>query len=128
MKTVLEIYNKDSPSFEDSQFSTSDGDAWTAPYLYAKVKELGLKVEEINLRHISLSCMPWQDGKIENLDCFLYNSVRIQKADLRHPIIMRSDGYIIDGWHRVAKAILEGKETIKAYRFETYLEPDVKGK
>lgn len=39
---------------------------------------------------------------------------RIKKADLSYPIIV-SDVYIIDGYHRIAKAYLEKKKTIKAY-------------
>jgi len=29
------------------------------------------------------------------------------------------DGFIMDGWHRVVKALVEGRQTIKAVRFET---------
>lgn len=40
------------------------------------------------------------------------------------PIILDDLGYITDGWHRVAKAILEGKETIKAVRIQNMPAPD----
>lgn len=39
-------------------------------------------------------------------------------ADLSYPIILDEDGEIMDGRHRIMKAILEGKETIKAVRFD----------
>lgn len=124
MKPLLEMYNNSPVRFEDSQFVDGDGNAWTAPYLYKKAKELGLKKERVSLRHLDLSAIPWQDGVIRSMDCFLYHANRIKRADLSYPIIMRDDGYIIDGWHRVAKAILNGGSSILAYRFETYIEPD----
>ena len=122
-KSLLEVYQSDFKGFEDSYYSDSTGDKWPAKYLYEKVKEHGLQPESVTLRHLDLSCLPWQDGNIQNIDCFAYNAVRIQNCDTSIPIIMRQDGFIIDGWHRVVKAILEGKKTIKAYRFEEYVEP-----
>jgi ribose 5-phosphate isomerase len=43
--------------------------------------------------------------------------VAVQNADLRYPIILDEDGEIMDGRHRLIKAIIEGKKTIKAVRF-----------
>jgi hypothetical protein len=124
MKSLLDVYENDFAGFSDSLFSDSDGNKWPAKYLYEKAKERGLKTESIKLRHLDISSLPWQDGKIENIDCFLYHSVRIQNCDTSIPIIIRQDGYILDGWHRVCKAVLEGKKEIKAYRFEKYLPPE----
>jgi len=42
---------------------------------------------------------------------------RVLDADLSYPIILSPDGDIMDGGHRVAKAIVEGVPTIKAVRF-----------
>ncbi|MDD2321905.1 MAG: hypothetical protein PHO83_17815, partial [Geobacteraceae bacterium] len=44
---------------------------------------------------------------------------RVNETSLSWPVIMDPDGFIVDGWHRVVKALIEGKETIKAVRFET---------
>lgn len=33
----------------------------------------------------------------------------MQETDLRHPIILSSDGRVMDGMHRVAKAYMEGR-------------------
>jgi hypothetical protein len=49
---------------------------------------------------------------------------RIMKADLNYPIILDEDGEIIDGRHRVIKALYLGHKTIKAVRFDTNPEPD----
>lgn len=48
----------------------------------------------------------------------------IQEVDLSFPIILGADGRVMDGMHRVARAILEGHSTIKAVRFITDPEPD----
>lgn len=48
----------------------------------------------------------------------------IHETDLRHPVILSADGRVMDGMHRVAKAYLEGRETIEAVRFETDPAPD----
>lgn len=48
----------------------------------------------------------------------------IQEADLSYPIILSEMGRVMDGMHRVAKAVLEGRETIKAVQFEEDPEPD----
>lgn len=49
------------------------------------------------------------------------NADRIHKADLSYPIIITDENKIVDGYHRVAKAVLDGKKTIKAYIFNKTL-------
>jgi hypothetical protein len=54
---------------------------------------------------------------------------RVLDVETSHPIILDQEGFIMDGWHRVARALIDGKSTIKAVRFtETpphdYLKPD----
>jgi len=51
----------------------------------------------------------------------------IQAADLSFPIILSSDGSVMDGMHRVAKAVLLGRTTIQAVRFTDDPEPDYVG-
>lgn len=49
---------------------------------------------------------------------FVMHMKSVLAADLDYPIILDEDGEIMDGRHRLAKALLEGRETIKAVRFE----------
>ena len=51
----------------------------------------------------------------------------INESDFRYPIILSRDGRIMDGMHRVLKALLEGRSAIAAVRFETDPEPDYVG-
>ena len=48
----------------------------------------------------------------------------VQSVDLTYPIILAEDGRVMDGMHRVVRALLEGRETIAAVRFEVQPEPD----
>ena len=48
------------------------------------------------------------------------------EADLTYPIILKHDGRIMDGTHRVAKSLAEGRATIKAVKFDYQPEPDFK--
>jgi len=51
----------------------------------------------------------------------------IQEADLSFPIILSSDGRVMDGMHRVGKALLNGQADIEAVRFVRDPEPDYVG-
>ena len=51
----------------------------------------------------------------------------IETADLRNPVILSADGSVMDGMHRVAKAVLLGKSTIEAVQFSVDPEPDYVG-
>jgi hypothetical protein len=52
----------------------------------------------------------------------------IEATELRHPIILGADGRVMDGMHRVAKALLEGHQEIEAVRFARDPEPDYVGR
>ena len=41
----------------------------------------------------------------------------IEEADLKFPIILSADGRVMDGMHRVARAVLLGQGTIEAVQF-----------
>jgi len=128
MKSLLKIYTESSCTFEESSFLDIDGNRWSAPYLYKVVKERGIVPERVTLRHVMVDLLPWENGSIKSIDRFIQHALRVENADTSIPIIMGWDGYIMDGWHRVVKAILEGKKTIMCYRFEKYVDPEEKAK
>lgn len=47
----------------------------------------------------------------------------VQDADLAHPIIICPEGRVMDGMHRVLKALLQGREFLLAYRLPILPEP-----
>jgi hypothetical protein len=48
----------------------------------------------------------------------------VQDVDCSYPIILGADGRVMDGMHRIARAILEGRATVRAVRFVLDPEPD----
>jgi hypothetical protein len=48
----------------------------------------------------------------------------VKAADSRFPIVLAADGRVMDGMHRVIKALLAGKATIEAVQFRIDPEPD----
>ncbi len=51
----------------------------------------------------------------------------IETADLSFPIILSSEGRVMDGMHRVGKAALLGRSSIEAVQFTQDPEPDYIG-
>lgn len=51
----------------------------------------------------------------------------VHEADLTFPVILSSDGRIMDGMHRVLKALLAGVSHVPAVRFSSDPEPDYVG-
>lgn len=66
----------------------------------------------------------WFGGHPATLREVAKHSARIQAASLEHPIILNFDGSLMDGGHRLCKALLEGHETIRAVQFVAMPPPD----
>ena len=66
----------------------------------------------------------WFDGREPTLRRVAEHCARINDADLSKPIILNADGSLMDGGHRVCKALLEGRNTIRAVQFRVMPEPD----
>jgi hypothetical protein len=47
----------------------------------------------------------------------------VSDADLSYPIILDEDGELLDGRHRIMKALFLGKKTIKAVKFDVNPDP-----
>jgi hypothetical protein len=48
----------------------------------------------------------------------------MQDADPGFPVILSSDGRVMDGMHRICKALLLGEDRVEAVRFRRDPEPD----
>ena len=106
--------------FEESEFHRGKN-VWAAEtlYLFAKAKEY--PVQDLPLWAINLSDEPFNAS---DLNSFIFQCRRVQDCSLEYPIILDNYGQIADGYHRLCKAILEGRETIKAIRLEEMPAPD----
>ena len=51
----------------------------------------------------------------------------LAESDLSFPIILSSEGRVMDGMHRVGKAMLAGLKSLEAVQFEKDPEPDFVG-
>jgi hypothetical protein len=71
----------------------------------------------------------WADAPGQRLTCReVVDHARLMlDCDLDFPIIVSSDGRVMDGMHRICKALLEGRAEIDAVRFLQDPEPDYVG-
>jgi hypothetical protein len=66
----------------------------------------------------------WFEGTPPTCRAVALHAQLMREADLAHPIILSASGRVMDGMHRVCKALLEGRSTVAAVRFTTDPEPD----
>jgi hypothetical protein len=98
---------------------------WVIKNLISLASELPVK--EMPLEHL---CFRDLHPVISSFRDWIGHIKSVYSADLSYPIILDDEGSVMDGAHRIAKAFLEKKETIKFVRFETtppadYYEKDV---
>jgi len=55
------------------------------------------------------------------------HALLINQTSLDHPIVIDPEGRVMDGMHRVCKALIRGLKTIKAVRLLAMPEPDFVG-
>ena len=108
-------------------------------YLWSKAKTLPIR--EINPRDIVEFEWLWQQqvsmiwgghgGSKEqrgnpdfSMAQFQEHTERVISADLEYPIIVDPNGRLMDGVHRLMKAVIEGKK-VKVVQFEEWPEPDL---
>lgn len=97
---------------------------WDVDLLVSAASEL--PVRRIPLAEIAELDEPyWFEPTGHDATCrrVLEHARLVQEADLSHPIILSSDGRVMDGMHRVGKALLHGRREIDAVRFEVDPEP-----
>jgi hypothetical protein len=99
-------------------------DAWDVDRLVELSKDLPVK--EVDLASIDeIDSVYWFDELERPTVRKVVDHMRlVEEVDLSHPIILGFDGRVMDGMHRIAKALLEGRATISAVQFENPLEPD----
>ena len=72
----------------------------------------------------------WFDEELHRPTCrSVIDHMRlIHDVDLSFPIILGADGRVMDGMHRVAKALLRGESEIQAVQFAIDPTPDYVGR
>lgn len=96
---------------------------WDVDNLIALTKSF--KVKEILLSEIKELNEPyWYPDSHPTTQDIINHMLLIQEADLSYPIIICSQGRIMDGMHRVGKAKILGKDKICAVQFDKDPQPD----
>ena len=113
---------------ESNNHSRKVGDdlyIWDVHRLIRRAKELPRM--QIPLSQIAEIDELWwyqTDSDIPTPQTLSEHMILVQKADLKYPIILCSEGRLMDGMHRVVRALAEGQATISAVKFEETPEPD----
>ncbi|MCZ4330764.1 hypothetical protein [Castellaniella denitrificans] len=93
-------------------FEDRDGNRYDVARLVDASKDL--PVFDLPLAGLDLDgCYVWRDATLHEAAGHLR---RVMKADLSFPILLSWTGSIIDGRHRIVKALMQGKRTIKVRR------------
>jgi hypothetical protein len=103
-------------------------DAWDIDRLIELSR--GLPIETVEMDSIAeIDSLYWFDGSAEvaTVRKVVEHAKLISEVDPSYPIILGYDGRVMDGMHRIARALLEGRTEIQAVRFTAPLEPDYRG-
>lgn len=107
-------------SFAESEYHRGDK-VWFAQTLYDFAKAKEYSIMDMPLWNIDLTAEPFECNQLHS---FIFQCKRVMECSLEYPIILDDVGQIADGYHRLCKAILEGRETIKAIRLLEMPAPD----
>ncbi len=94
------------------QKSRIDNKTWSVSRLFELSR--ALPVMDVPLDHLSL----WYYYERLTLREMVMHMQAVNSADLDKPIILDEDGELMDGRHRLMKAMLTGAKTIKVVRFD----------
>src|SRR5262249_458439 len=97
---------------------------WFTERLWELARDLSVKVVGIDtLPEFDQNCW-FGNTNLPTCREVARHAKRINDADLSYPIILSSEGYLMDGGHRIAKAWLLGMQEINAVQFSVDPEPD----
>jgi hypothetical protein len=100
-------------------------DAWDVDRLIELSR--GLPVERVPIDSIrEVDTEYWFDGSAEvpTVRKVAEHARLIAEVDTAYPIILGHDGRVMDGMHRIGRAIPEGQDETDAVRFLSPVEPD----
>lgn len=111
---VIELYNANPLT----EYYRCKNEQWDV----ARLKELAkdLPVFDCPLAALDLDYEVWSGCNIIEL---AEHCKKVMDCSLDYPIMLDWNGCIADGRHRIMKALIEGKTTIKAVRFQSKPEP-----
>lgn len=96
----------------------SDNHYWVVGDLWATATAMALIPFELDLNDLpELTCswLAWLHNQTHPV--VQAEMPRVVAADLTYPVVLHPDGWLMDGYHRVAKKILAGERKIMAVKF-----------
>ena len=102
-------------------FIDEEGRVFKVESLHRAAENLPTTIYHIDREAVLEEMVMWQ---IKNFFDFLVHFRRVMEADLSVPLIVRSDGYVMDGWHRIVNAVYKGISELPEKRFINNPEPD----
>jgi uncharacterized membrane protein len=100
-------------------------DAWDVEHLAQLSADLPVK--EVPLSSIvDVDSAYWfgANGSPPTFRSLVSHMEQVMEADLSFPVIIGADGQVMDGMHRIAKSLLEGRSCVRAVQFEQQPSPD----
>ena len=94
------------------QYCSIGRHSWSVSRLLELSKDL--PVMEVPLNHLNV----WHSYDKLTLRDMVMHMKAVNAADLNYPIIIDEDGELMDGRHRLMKAMLNGVDTVKVVKFE----------
>lgn len=99
-------------------------DAWDVDRLIELTSDLPVEqVEVVDIYEID-SLYWFDDSERPTVRKIVEHLRLVQEVDPSYPVILGPDGRVMDGMHRVARALLEGRATITAVRLPVLPDPD----
>lgn len=87
---------------------------WRITSLIERAKGL----EPFDLPLMAMFSGPKVFDPIESAYALAEHMKRALDADMDCPVILDAEGFVMDGWHRITRALVEGRAAIKAVRFD----------
>ena len=102
-------------------FIDNEGKVFKSESLHKAAEKLPITTYHIDREAVLSEEVRWQ---IKNFFDFLNHLRRVMEADLSVPLIVRSDGCVMDGRHRIIKAVYDGKDKLPQKKFTIDPKPD----
>lgn len=100
-------------------------DAWDVDRLIELSSALSVKdVTVASIEDVDTAYWFGTDGSPMTVRVIVRHMQLVNAVDPSYPIILAADGRVMDGMHRIARALLEGKTTVSAVQFEVQPDPD----
>ncbi|PTY06738.1 chromosome partitioning protein ParB [Verrucomicrobia bacterium LW23] len=99
---------------------------WDVPTLWRMAEDLPTEV--VALADLAdIDRVAWYGGDKHHgrltVRQFAQHMRRVAEADMSRPILLAPDGWVLDGYHRLARALAEGRASLPAKRLHTLPEP-----